>query len=122
MRLRALPPLALLLVVCAVAAPGAQSLRKIGEMELSLVGLNATLDSARPAIPKNVSSGVKINITAGGSAVAPGAVARLLGQFRVEGELSGPRADYEDNLGLERKRLNKGQTTLAITKSRFVRQ
>jgi alpha-tubulin suppressor-like RCC1 family protein len=90
MRLRALPPLAFLLFVSAVAAPHAQQLRKIGEMELALVGLSATVDGARPAIPKNVASGVKILIKGGGATLAPGAAARLLGQFNVEAELSGP--------------------------------
>jgi hypothetical protein len=72
MRSRAIPPLALVLILGALAAPEAQSLRKIGEMELSLVGLSATVDGARPAIPKNVSSGVKIKISAGGAPVTPG--------------------------------------------------
>ncbi len=90
MRSRAILPLALVLILGALAAPEAQSLRKIGEMELALVGLSATVDGARPAIPKNVASGLRILIRAGGTPVTPGAVARLLGAFRVEGELSGP--------------------------------
>mgnify|MGYP001559668915 CR=1 FL=1 len=90
MRLRMLPSLALLLIVCATVVPEARQLRKIGEMELSLVGLSATVDGARPAIPKNVASGVKILINGGGTILAPGAAARLLGEFNVEAELSGP--------------------------------
>lgn len=90
MRSRAIPPLALVLILGALASPQAQSPRKIGEMELSLAGLSATIEGARPAIPKNIASGVKIRISAGGAAVTPGAVARLLGPFSVEGELSGP--------------------------------
>ena len=79
-----------LLVVCAAASLQAQQPRKIGEMELALVGLSASVDGARPAIPKNVASGVKILISGGGSTLAPGAAARLLGTFTVKGELSGP--------------------------------
>jgi hypothetical protein len=90
MRLRAIPPLAFLLFVSAVAAPHAQQLRKIGEMELALVGIRATVDGARPAIPKNISSGVKILISGGSTTLAPGAAARLLGTFWVKAELSGP--------------------------------
>ncbi|HYE85450.1 MAG TPA: hypothetical protein VEA16_03775, partial [Vicinamibacterales bacterium] len=90
MRSRAFPSLALLLVLSAAAAPSAQQLRKLGEMELSLVGLTATVEQARPAIPKNVASGVKILIRGGGSTLAPGAAARLLGPFDVEAEISGP--------------------------------
>jgi alpha-tubulin suppressor-like RCC1 family protein len=90
MRSRVLPSLAVLLLLSAVATPHAQQLRKIGEMELSLVGLSATVDGARPAIPKNVASGVRILIHGGGSTLAPAAAARLLGAFEVEAELSGP--------------------------------
>lgn len=94
MRPRALPSLALLFVICTAVAPQAQQaraeLRKIGEMELALVGLSATVDGARPAIPKNVASGVRIIVTAGGTPLSPGAVARLMGPFSVEAELSGP--------------------------------
>lgn len=90
MRSRALPLLVVSIIVCAAVRPYAQQLRKIGEMELALVGLSATVDGARPAIPKNVASGVKILINGGGSTLTPANAARLLGNFDVEGEISGP--------------------------------
>src|SRR6187402_1745039 len=90
MRKRLLPSLAVCLLVCATITTQAQQLRKIGEMELALVGLSATVDGARPAIPKNVASGVKILIRGGGSTLTPAGAANLLGEFDVVGELSGP--------------------------------
>ncbi|MBY0495129.1 MAG: carboxypeptidase regulatory-like domain-containing protein [Cyanobacteria bacterium] len=90
MRTRLLPSLAVLLLVCATVSTQAQQLRKIGEMELALVGLSATVDGARPAIPKNVASGVKILIRGGGGTLTPADAASLLGAFDVAGELSGP--------------------------------
>ena len=40
--------------------------RKIGELELQLLGIQATVDPANPTVPKNVASGVRIVVTAGG--------------------------------------------------------
>src|SRR6185503_18239540 len=66
-------------------------LRKIGEMELSLLGVSATVDPLNPVVPKNIASGVRIVVSAGGQQLTLGDVARFLGAgFEVQAELSGP--------------------------------
>ncbi len=39
--------------------------RKIGEMEVSLVGLRASLDPPAPVVPKNTASAVRVVVKAG---------------------------------------------------------
>jgi hypothetical protein len=84
-----------LLSLCAfVAASGAlvaDAPRKIGELELTLGGLSATVSPAHPTIPKNLSGGVQIVVRSGGATLDAGEVAALLGgPFEVQGVYSGP--------------------------------
>jgi len=61
----------------------------IGSLELAVGGLSAKVNSA--VIPKNISSGVRISVTAGGEDLSAGEISRFLGgAFTVEGTLSGP--------------------------------
>ena len=65
-------------------------LRKIGELELAIRGLTATVEP-RLTVPKNIASGVRIDVRAGAAtATAADAVRLLGGEFRLKGELSGP--------------------------------
>src|SRR5215475_29823 len=82
---------ALSLDLFSVARVAAQApLRKIGEMEVALVGVHATLDPVNPVVPKNTASGVRVVVQAGDHELAAADVAALFGAgFRVEGLLSG---------------------------------
>ncbi len=84
----------LLIAVClavSVPASGQAPLRKIGEMEVSLVGLTATLDPVKPVVPKNVASGVRVVVHAGSRQMSSSEVTALLGSgTQVRAELSGP--------------------------------
>src|SRR4029453_12850182 len=87
--------LALLPSVVRAQAP----LRKIGEMEVALLGVHATVDPADPVVPKNTASGVRIVVTAGGQALTAADVARFLdGPFTVQGLLSGPGLPFAIDL------------------------
>ncbi len=85
-----------LLSLCAfVAASGALAAdappRKIGELELTLGGLSATVSPANPTIPKNLAGGVQIVVRSGGAMLDAAHVAALLGgPFQVQGVYSGP--------------------------------
>jgi hypothetical protein len=69
----------------------AQGPRKIGELELQLLGVSAAVEPVNPTVPKNTASAVRIVVRAGGSELSAGDVARFLGAgFRVEAQLSGP--------------------------------
>ena len=83
---------ALLLLLCAGSYTHAQGpLRKIGEMDLAIVGVSAIVDPPRLTVPKNIATGVPITLRGGTSDIAPGLLIQLLGgAYRVEGELSGP--------------------------------
>ena len=74
--------------------PGAEAqapFRKIGELELSLLGIGASIQPESPVIPKNIPSGVRIVVRSGGVELPASAVEQLLnGPFQVHGELSGP--------------------------------
>ena len=72
-------------------ANGPAPLRKIGEMELALVGLSARVEPARPVVPKNIAAGVRIVVVAGASELGAAEVKRLLeGGFEARAELLGP--------------------------------
>ena len=77
-------------LLLAPTSSDAQALRKLGDMQLRLVGLSATVDPLNPTIPKNIASGVRVVIAGGGQVVTPADAVRLLGEFSIEGELSGP--------------------------------
>ena len=65
--------------------------RKIGELELTLGGLSATVTPANPVIPKNLAGGVQVVVRSGGSTLSAAQVAQLLGgPFTVQGVYSGP--------------------------------
>jgi hypothetical protein len=65
-------------------------LRKIGELELAIRGLTASVE-ARLTVPKNVASGVRVEVYAGATVLTLADAVRMLGGgVRLEGELSGP--------------------------------
>ena len=65
--------------------------RKLGELELLLSGLSATVDPVKVTVPKNTASGVRISIRTGTTEVSIAEAERLLGgAFIVEGDLAGP--------------------------------
>ncbi len=65
--------------------------RKIGEMELRLMGVNATVESIDPVVPKHTPSGVRIVVRAGEVVLTSAELVRFLGAgFSVQGDLSGP--------------------------------
>src|SRR5215467_6614130 len=67
------------------------SLRKIGELELQVQGVSATVQPANPTIPKNTAAGVRIVVTSPSGVLSSADVAKFLGgNFEVHGELSGP--------------------------------
>ena len=64
---------------------------KIGQLDLTIGGLSATVTPAQPVIPKNIASGVQIVATLNGQALTPSQVAQYLGgPFQIQGEYSGP--------------------------------
>ncbi|MEO8379455.1 MAG: carboxypeptidase regulatory-like domain-containing protein [Acidobacteriota bacterium] len=82
-------------MVCLSVASGvsAQNLRprKLGELDLLLSGLSATVDPVRVTVPKNTASGVRIAIRSGAGDLSVAEAERLLGgAFVVEGDLAGP--------------------------------
>ncbi|HEX6096863.1 MAG TPA: carboxypeptidase regulatory-like domain-containing protein [Thermoanaerobaculia bacterium] len=81
----------LLFLALFVTTPLAAQLRKIGELDLFLRGVSATADQAEVTVPKNTMSGVRVTVRSGSSVLAPDDVRRFVGgNFRIEGELSGP--------------------------------
>jgi len=78
----------LLILLCAVRS-AAQV--KIGSLDLTIGGLQATVTPASPVIPKNIASGVQVVVTQNGAQLTPAAVAQYLGgNFQLVGEYSGP--------------------------------
>jgi Bacterial Ig-like domain/Carboxypeptidase regulatory-like domain len=69
----------------------AQTPTKIGSLDLSIGGLQATVTPSQPVIPKNIASGVQIVVSQNGQTLAPAAIAQYLGgPFQIVGEFSGP--------------------------------
>ena len=67
------------------------SLRKIGELELQVQGISATVQPANPTIPKNTPAGVRIVVSTPSGTLTSDDVAKFVGgSFEVHGELSGP--------------------------------
>lgn len=87
---------AFLCLCVAVALSGSalsgQSLpRKIGELELTLGGLSATVTPANPVIPKNLQGGVQVVVRSGGTTLTAAQVAQFVGgSFQLQGVYSGP--------------------------------
>ncbi|HKF22304.1 MAG TPA: carboxypeptidase regulatory-like domain-containing protein [Candidatus Angelobacter sp.] len=66
-------------------------LRKIGELELQIQGISATVQPANPTIPKNTPAGVQIVVNTASGPLSSADAARFLGgAIQVTGELSGP--------------------------------
>lgn len=86
--------LSLLALGCQLAAaqsPSSTPLRKIGEMEVSMVSVSAAAEPSNLVVPKNTASGVRVVVRSGGERLSAAEVERFIGAgFRVEGELSGP--------------------------------
>lgn len=81
----------LLFLALVLTTPLAAQLRKIGELDLFLRGVSATADQIEVTVPKNTMSGVRVTVRSGGSVLAAEDVRRFVGgNFRIEGELSGP--------------------------------
>ncbi len=88
---RAIAGVGLLAALLSTLPAFAQTPRKIGELQLSLVGLSARLDPPNPAVPKNTAAGVRVVVEAGGRALDGAEVAAFLDSgFEVQAELSGP--------------------------------
>jgi hypothetical protein len=78
-----------LLAVSAVARAQAP-LRKIGELELSVLGLTATPSPLNATVPKNTPSGIRVVVTGGAGPVSTADLTRFLGvDVQVQAELSG---------------------------------
>ena len=91
MRIR--PALALIVLGVSALCPawGQTTPQKIGQLDLTVGGIAATVSPAQPVIPKNIASGVQIVVTQNGQSLNPAAVAQYLGgAFQIEGEFSGP--------------------------------
>jgi hypothetical protein len=72
-----------------LAAQSAPS--KIGSLDLTIGGFQATVTPPQPTIPKNVASGVEIVVTQNGTTLTPAQVAQYLGgPFQLTGQYSGP--------------------------------
>ncbi len=79
------------LVLCLPAFAQTTVYRKIGEMELRLLGVSATVDPLHPVVPKNIASAVRILVRAGGTELPLADALRFLGPgIQVKGDLSGP--------------------------------
>lgn len=80
------------LLLCAFSVARAQStLTKIGQLDLGVGGLSASVTPAQPQIPKNIATGVQIVVTLNGQPLDANGVAQYLGgSFQIAGELSGP--------------------------------
>ncbi len=82
---------ALLLGLLPAAHAHAQPTRTLSELELSLLGVSATLETLEPVVPKAIPSGVRIAVRAGARELTPDEVQQFLGgPFEVRGEISGP--------------------------------
>jgi hypothetical protein len=91
-------PAALRFAVCAVVALASwsstvtgQSLRKIGELQLSIVGVSASIEPAAPVVPRNTPAGVRVVIRSAGGEVSTADVLRFFGaDLHVEADFTGP--------------------------------
>jgi hypothetical protein len=81
----------LILFICTTASAQFVRPRKLGELELLLSGLSATVDPIKVTVPKNTASGVRIAVRSGTTDVPIEEAERLLGgAFVVQGDLAGP--------------------------------
>src|ERR1700682_1806571 len=64
---------------------------KIGSLDLTIGGLQASVTPAVPVIPKNIASGVQVVVKQNGQQLTGANVAQYLGgPFKLVGEYSGP--------------------------------
>ena len=90
-RLGAAGVVGLALLASLITSPAHAQYRKIGEMELRLSGLSATVENAEPVVPKHTPGGIRILVRAAGVDLSLADVVRFLGPNIVaEGDLSGP--------------------------------
>ena len=60
---------------------------RLGQIELSVLGISATIDPLAPVVPKHTASGVRIVVRGGTNELSPAVIARLLGSdVHVEAE------------------------------------
>jgi len=68
-----------------------QTPTKIGALDLSIGGIQATVTPAKPVIPKNIASGVQVAVTQNGKPMSAADLAQYFGgNFQLAGEYSGP--------------------------------
>ncbi|MBN2369323.1 MAG: carboxypeptidase regulatory-like domain-containing protein [Vicinamibacteria bacterium] len=66
-------------------------LRKLGQLRLEILGIQATIDPAEPVVPKGIASGVRIVVSRGGVPLTADEVEEYIGAgYEVHAELSGP--------------------------------
>jgi hypothetical protein len=83
--------LAALAVLVAAPAFAQLSPYKIAEAELAIDGLSAEVEGASPVVPRNIASGLRVIVRAGGRALSPEEAVLFLGPgFEVRAELAGP--------------------------------
>jgi hypothetical protein len=64
---------------------------RIGSLDLTIGGIQATVTPGQPVIPKNIASGVQVVVNQNGQTLTPAAIAQYLGgSFQIVGEFSGP--------------------------------
>src|SRR5205823_11694567 len=75
----------------AATARAQAPLRKIGELELSVLGLSAAPDPLTATVPKNIASGIRVVVKGGAGPIAPADLTRFLGaDVQVQAEILGP--------------------------------
>ena len=93
-RARSLTRPALVTVVACMAAASLSAqgpLRKIGEMQLAVVGLSATLETVNPVVPKNTPAGVRVVVRGGAGEIAAADLKRFFGDdVHLEADYTGP--------------------------------
>src|SRR5262249_8443118 len=81
----------ILAALCPRSADAQSPFRKIGEMEVSLVGITTSIDPANPVVPKNTASGVRVVVKAGEHVLSAAEIKEFIGaSFTVQGLLRGP--------------------------------
>ena len=94
----------LLVLACVFGARTAAAqapLRKIGQLDLAILGLTAAPEQANPVVPKNIVTGLRVDVLAGNTVVSMADLGRLLGAgLHVEAELSGPGLGGSVTLGV----------------------
>src|SRR5206468_10649853 len=75
----------------AATARAQAPVRKIGELELSVLGLTAAPDPLTATVPKNTASGIRVLVKGGAGPITPADLTSYLGaDVQVQAEISGP--------------------------------